>query len=121
MPSWFEKHGDTVIINATIILAFAVSVIIIDQRMDARDKFLSQPLGAHDRYVVQRIHPVERPLQPVDRRFDAMDKRIDRLTDEGAELRKLLVGIDERMSRNEGRIDVILEQIQAADTPSSPD
>ena len=47
-----------------------------------------------------------------------MDKRIDRLADEVAELRKLLVGINERVSRNEGRIDVILEQIQAADAPS---
>lgn len=46
-----------------------------------------------------------------------MGKRIDRLADEVAELRKLLAGINERVSRSEGRIDVILEQIQAADTP----
>ena len=104
MPHWISKHGDTVIINATIILAFAVSVIIIDQRMDDRDKFLNQHFGAHDRSINQR--------------FDAMDKRIDRLTDEVAELRKLLVGVNERVSRNEGRIDVILKQMQAAGAPS---
>lgn len=62
MSSWVGKHGDTVIINATIVLSFAASVVIIDQRMDARDKFLNQPFGAHDRYINQR--------------FDAMDKRI---------------------------------------------
>ena len=118
MINWIGKHGDTVIINATIILAFAALVTIIDQRIDAQDKFLSQLFSAHDRYTVQRIRPVERPLQPSDQGFHAMDKRIDRLTDEVAELHKLLVGIDERVSRNAGRIDVILEQIQAADAPS---
>lgn len=82
MPSWIEKHSDTLITIATIILAFAALVTILDQR------------------------------------FDAMDKRIDRLTAEVSELRKLSVSISERVSRNEGQIDVIREQIQAADTPS---
>jgi predicted nucleic acid-binding Zn-ribbon protein len=54
----------------------------------------------------------------IDQRFDAMDKRIDRLTEEVSELRRLTVSISERVSRNEGQIDVIREQIQAADTPS---
>ena len=91
MPSWIEQHSNTLITIATIIVAFGALVTILDQRFDA-----------------------------VDQRFDAMDKRIDHLTGEVSELRRLTVGISERVSRNEGRIDVILEQIQAADTPSSP-
>ena len=89
MPSWIEQHSNTLITIATIIVAFGALVTILDQRFDA-----------------------------VDQRFDAMDKRIDHLTGEVSELRRLTVGISERVSRNEGRIDVILEQIQAADAPS---
>jgi len=51
-------------------------------------------------------------------RAKLVDKRIDRLADEVSELQKLTVGIGERVSRNEGRIDVILDQMRAADTPS---
>ena len=66
---------------------------IVAQRLDAQDELISQ-------------------------RFDAVDKRIDRLTEGVSELRRLTVNISERVSRNEGQIDVIREQIQAADTPS---
>ena len=89
MPSWIEQHSNTLITIATIIVAFGALVTILDQRFDA-----------------------------VNQRFDAMDRRIDHLTDEVSELRRLTVSISERVSRNEGRIDVILEQIQAADAPS---
>lgn len=65
MTNWIEKHSDTLITIATIIVGFAALVTILDQRLDAQDKLIS-----------------------------------------------------ERVSRNEGRIDVILEQIQAADAPS---
>ena len=98
MPSWIEQHSNTLITIATIIVAFGALVTILDQRFDA----------------------VDQRFDAVNQRFDAMDKRIDHLTGEVSELRRLTVGISERVSRNEGRIDVILEQIQAADTPSSP-
>jgi septal ring factor EnvC (AmiA/AmiB activator) len=111
MPSWIEKHSDTLITIATIIVAFAALVAIVDQRLDAQDELISQRFDAQDRHINQRF-------DAVDQRFDAMDKRIDRLTEEVSELRRLTVSISERVSRNEGQIDVIREQIQAADTPS---
>ena len=107
MPSRVEKHGDTLIVIAVVIGSFAASVAILDQRLDAQDKLIAQPFGA----VAQRF-------DAVDRRFDAMDKRVDRLADEVSELRKVTVSIGERVSRNEERIDVILHQMRAADTPS---
>ena len=107
MPSRVEKHGDTLIVIAVVIGSFAASVAILDQRLDAQDKLIAQPFGA----VAQRF-------DAVDRRFDAMDKRVDRLADEVSELRKVTVSIGERVSRNEERIDVILDQMRAADTPS---
>ena len=46
---------------------------------------------------------------------------LHQLGDEVSELRKLTVGIIEPVSRNEGEIDVIREQIQTADKPSPLD
>ncbi len=102
MPNWIEKHSDTLITIATIIVASVALVTIVDQRLDAQDELISQRFDAQDRYINQRF-------DAVDQRFNAMDKRIDRLTKEVSELRKL--SISERVARNEGRIDVILEQI----------
>ena len=122
MPSWIEKHSDTLITIATIIVAFAALVTILDQRLDTQDKLISQRFDAQDRYINQRFDAQDRYINQrfdaIDQRFDAMDKRIDRLTEEVSELRRLTVSISERVSRNEGQIDVIREQIQAADTPS---
>ena len=121
MPSWIEKHGDTLITIAAIIGSFAASVAILGQRLDAQDKLISQRFEAVDQRfdaVDQRFDSVYQRFDAVDQRFDAVDKRIDRLADEVSELRKITVSISERVSRNEGRIDVILDQMRAADTPS---
>ena len=121
MPSWIEKHGDTLITIAAVIGSFAALVTILDQRLDAQDKLIAQRFEAVDQRfdaVDQRFDSVYQRFDAVDQRFDAMDKRIDRLADEVSELRKLTVSIGERVSRNEGRIDVILDQMRAADTPS---
>ena len=135
MPNWIEKHGDTLITIAAVIGSFAALVAILGQQLDAQDKLIAQRFGAVDQRfdavyqrfdaVYQRFDAVDRRFDSidqrfdaVDQRFDAMDKRIDRLADEVSELRKLTVSISERVSKNEGRIDVILDQMRAADTPS---
>ena len=100
MPSFFEKHGDTLITVATVILAFAALVAIVDRRFDAQDR---------------RIDDLKAGMN---QRFDAQGQRIARLTDEVSELRRLMAGIGERVSRNEGQIVVIREQIRIADEPS---
>ena len=47
-------------------------------------------------------------------RFDAVDQRLDRLENGVSELRSL----GDRVSRNEGRIDLVTEQLRTAPTPS---
>ena len=67
----------------------------------------------------QRIDGLEAGMnQRIDGLEAGMNQRLDRLIDEVAELRRLTVGISERVSRNEGEIDVIREQLRIADTPS---
>ena len=105
---------------------------LVNQRLDAQD----QHLDAQDRLANQRFEAVNQRLDAQDQRLDAQDRlanqrseavnqlfeavnqRLDRLTDEVSELRRLVVGIGERVSRNEGEIDVIREQLRIADTPS---
>ncbi len=72
----------------------------VDQRFDAQDKHIDQRFDAQDKYINQR--------------FDAVDQRLERLENDVSELRKL----SERVSRNEGRIQVIRQQLQTADAPS---
>ncbi len=82
----------------------------INQRFDAQDKYMNQRFNAVD----QRFNAVDQRFNAVDQRFDIQDRRIEDLAKDISELRKL----SERVSRNEGQIDVIRQQIQAADAPS---
>ena len=136
MPTYFEKYGHTLITLAAIIAAFVGLVTINGNRFDAQDRFnsqlyelVNQRLDAQDRLINQQFEAVNHRLDAQDRlinqqfeavnhRLDAQDKRLDRLTDEISELRRLTVGISERVSRSEGEIDVIREQLRIADTPS---
>ena len=136
MPTYFEKYGNTFITLAAIIAAFVGLVAINGNRLDVQDRFINQRFDAQDRFnnqlfelVNQRFDAQDQRLDAQDRlmnqhfeavnqRLDAQDKRLDRLTDEVSELRRLIVGIGERVSRNEGEIDVIREQLRIADTPS---
>ena len=147
MPNFFERHRDTLITVATVLVAFLGFVAIIDQRFNAQEnlinqrfdaqdrridnleadmnqrfdamyRYMNQRFDAQDRYMSQRFDDQDRYM---DQRFDAVDQRLDQLTSEAAELRKLTVGIIERVSRNEGEIDVIREQLQTADKPASLD
>ena len=86
----------------------------VNQRLDAQD----QRLDAQDRLANQRFEAVNQQFEAVNRQFEAVNQRLDRLTDEVSELRRVVVGIGERVSRNEGEIDVIREQLRIADTPS---
>lgn len=132
MPTYFERHGHTLITLAAIVAAFVGLVTINgnrfdaqDRRLDAQDRLISQlfelvnqRLDAQDRLINQHFEGVNRQFEGVNRRLDGHDKHLERLTDEVSELRRLTVGISERVSRNEGEIDVIREQLRIADTPS---
>ena len=122
MPNFFERHSDTLVTIGAIIAAFLGLVAIVDQRFNAQEKLISQRFDAQDKYINQRFDAqdkyIDQRFDAVDQRFDDQDRRLDRLTDEVSELRKLIVGLSERVSRNEGEIDVIRQQLQTADAPT---
>ncbi len=72
----------------------------IDQRFDDQDRSINQRFDAQDKYINQR--------------FDAQDSRIEDLVRDVSELRKL----NDRVIRNETRIDILIEQLQTADAPA---
>ena len=143
MPGFFARHSDTIVTIATIVLAFLGLVTIVDQRFNAQNELIDQRFNAQNELIDQRFNAqneltdqrlnaqnelidlrfdaqgrrIDDLKAGMNQRFDAQDKRLDRLTDEVFELRKLTVGIIERVSRNEGEIDVIREQLQTADKP----
>ena len=82
----------------------------MNQRFDAMERYLDQRINGLTAQMNQRF-------DAQDQRFDAQDQRLDRLADEVSELRKLTVSIGERVSRSEGQIEVIREQLQTADAP----
>ena len=92
MSSWLKEKGNVIGGIAGTIAAF-VAVLQL---------FVVAPMN-------QRFNAMERRM---DQRFDAQDQRLDRLTDEVAELRKLTVSIGERVSRSEGQIEILREQIK---------
>ena len=89
-----------------------------DKRFDAQDRLISQHFAAVNQRLDDQDRLISQHFAAVNQRLDAQDERLDRLTDEVSELRRLMVGISERVSRNEGEIDVIREQLRIADTPS---
>ncbi len=72
----------------------------VNQRFDAQDKYINQRFDAQDKYINQR--------------FDAQDRRVEDLVRDVSELRKL----NDRVIRNETRIDILIEQLQTADAPA---
>ena len=79
----------------------------VDQRFDDLRAEMNSRFDAQDKYMNARFNAVNQ-------RFDAQDQRLQRLENDVSELRKL----SERVSRNEGQIDLIRQQLQTADAPS---
>ena len=97
MSAWLKEKAGAIGAIAGIIAAF-VAVLQL---------FVVGPMN-------QRFDAMERHI---DQRFDAQDQRLDRLADEVAELRKLTISIGERVSRSEGQIEILREQIKTVDAP----
>ena len=101
--------------NESINQRFNDQTKAINQRFNDQDKAINQRFDDQTRYIDQRIDGLEAGMN---QRFNAQDESFDRLTGEVAELRKLTVSIGERVSRNEGQIDAIMQQLQTADAPA---
>ena len=118
MAGFFQRHGDTLTILAVLVVAFAALAALTNERFNAQERYIEQRFDAQERYVDQRFDAIHQRFDAVDQRFAAQDRRLDDLTTEVSELRKLLTGIVERVSRNEGEIDVMRQQMQTTDTPA---
>ena len=118
MPTYFEKYGHTLITLAAISASFVGLVTIDGNRFDAQDRLIDKRFDAVNQHFDAQERFINQRFEAVNQRLDGHDKRLDRLTDEVSELRRLIVGISERLSRSEGEIDVIREQLRIADTPS---
>ena len=71
----------------------------MNQRFDDQDKYINQHFDA------------------INQRFDIQDRRIEDLAKDISELRKL----SDRVSRNEGELDVIRQQLKIAETQPPPE
>lgn len=111
MSSWLKEKGNVIGAIAGAIAAFvAVLQLFVVAPMNQRFDAMEKRLDAMERHMHQRF-------DAQDRRFDVQDQRLDRLADEVAELRTLTIGIGERISRSEGQIEIIREQIKTVDAP----
>lgn len=129
MSSWLKDKGGIIGAVAGTIAAFVAVLQLfvvgpMNQRFDAMERYVDQRINAltvqmNQRFdaVDQRFDDVDQRIDDTNRRIDDTNQRLDRLTDEVSELRKLMVSIGDRVSRNEGQIEVIREQLQTADAP----
>ena len=89
-----------------------------DQRIDDFKAEITQRFDDQDKYINQRFDDQNRRIDDLrtemSRRFDAVEERLGRLSGEVSDLRKLA----DRVSRNEGRLDAITQQLQAIDAPA---
>ena len=118
MLTWLKDNGPVIgAMAGTLVAVVAILQLVVvgpmNRRFDAQDRRIDDlrtemnaRFDAQDKYMNARF-------DAADQRFDAQDQRLDQLTREVSELRALVVGIIERVSRNEGEINIIREQLQS--------
>ena len=141
MKTWLKEYVPVVgaLAGAVVALVAILQLVIVgpmnrgfddlraemNQRLDDMNRSVNQRFDQQDKYMNARFDAVDQRFDSVDQRFDSMDqrfeavgRRLDQLTGEVSGLRTLVIGIGERVSRNEGRIDLLTEQSQATPVPS---
>ena len=125
MLTWLKDYGPAIgALTGALIAFIAVLQLVVvgpmNQRFDQQDKRTSMP--ASDAEMDQRFDQQDRYVNTrfdaVDQRFNQQDERLDLLTNEVAELRKLTISIVERVSRHDGQIEFLMQQLQAVDVPA---
>lgn len=86
---------------------------LMEKYINARFDAVDQRFDLQDRNMGDRFDAVDQRFDAVDQRLEAVEQRLGRLEIEVSDLRAL----SDRVSRNEGRIDQLAEQIRAAPTP----
>ena len=138
MKAWLKDNAPVIGAGAGIIVALAALLQLVvvgpmnrgfaDLRSEMNGRFddlraeMNARFDQQDKYMDARFEAMEQRFDQQDRymdaRFEAVDQRLDRLSDEVAELRVLVTGIAERVSRNEGQIRIIREQLRTVDAPA---
>lgn len=122
MPAWLKARASTVGAIAGTIAAFAAVLQLfvagpMNQRFDALERYIDQRINDLTTLTNQRFDAQDQRFDAQGQRFDAQGQRLDRLADEIVELRRLTISIGERLSRSEGQIEIIREQIKTVDAP----
>ena len=133
MRTWLKDNGPIIGTLAGVVVAFvaALQLVVVgpmnsrfdDLRSEMNQRFndlrseMNQRFDHQDKYMNSRFDAVDQRFDHQDTymnsRFDAVDQRLDRLETDVSELRAL----SDRVSRSEGRIDQLAEQLQSAPTP----
>ena len=110
MWNWIKEHRANLTVAFSAIAALAATLGVINHSINQIHYRFDDMNQRIDDFRVE----INQRFDAVDQRFDAQDRRIEDLANAVSELHKL----SERVSRNEGQIDVIRQQLQTADAPS---
>ena len=141
MLTWLKDNGPVIgALAGTLVAVVAVLQIVVvgpmnsrfdDLRADVNGRFDDLRSEVNGRFdaadqrfsdfraeVNQRFDGVDQRFSDVraemNQRFDAVDQRLDRLENDVSELRAL----SDRVSRSEGQIDFLMQQLQTVDAPT---
>ena len=104
MSSWLKRRRRNWRNHRCVCGRFAIFFVgPMNQRFDAMEKHVDQRISDLTALMSQRF-------DAQDRRFDSQDERLDRLEE-------AIRTFDRQISRNEGQIEVIREQIKTVDAP----
>ena len=143
MNTWLKDNGPVIGALAGVVVAIVAAlqfVVVGPLSRDLQDlrAEMNARFDAQDRHMNARFDDVNQRFDDLrgemntrfddvnkrfndfrddmNKRFESVNERLDGLTGEVSELRKLTVSITERVSRNEGQIDLITERLQPAPT-----
>ena len=137
MKNWLKSSAPVAGAFAGVIVALvAVLQLVVVGPMNRRFEDLRVHMDQRFEAVVQRFEATDRRIddlrsdmnerfndlraemdhrfEAVNQRFDAVDRRLGRVEDGLSELRTL----SDRVSRNEGQIDILRDQLQTVDAPT---
>jgi DNA anti-recombination protein RmuC len=130
MLTWLKDNGSRIAALAAVFTAFITALHLfvanpVHKRFDDLRTDMNQRFDDMNQSVDQRFLGLEKRMEQGfahaakerEQNFVHLSQRLDRLTEEVSELRQLTVGVVERVSRNEGRIQAVQEQLQIADAP----
>ena len=118
MLAWLKDKAAVIgALTGAVVAAIAILQIVIvgpmDQRFDDMNQRFNDTNQRIDDLRADMNKRFDQQSKYINARFDAVDRRLGRLQDDVSELRTL----SDRVSRNEGQIDILMEQVQTTPQP----